>query len=368
MGANKVLLRVRVIAVAGLCAAGLAGQAWASGHARSVIRAQRASARTVALASLQATDGSGAWGRLRVADIQTNGQTVRRLSSFVFGLEPRRSYSLEIDGLLVTSWQTGPSGIGEVELTSPGEHAAVPDALPPADVLVEASVLDGDGTVVLQGTFAIFTGQVGWHEPAYEEVITLVDETGIGAMGMARVEHEADGEQKLETRAAGLEPGQEYAIVVDGETAGVVTADPVGQAGLILSTESDDHPLPAALQPVEDIRDVQWLDAGGTVILSGTFTGSPGGNGDQGQGMMSVEGTVASLTGSGFVVDSGGGSIEVVVTPETVFEDGLSLADIAVGDSVEVKGTFDGSALTAVKVEVKNGGEGSGGDGSAGMR
>ena len=42
-----------------------------------------------------------------------------------------------------------------------------------------------------------------------------------------------------------------------------------------------DGSLPADLQPIEDLRLVEWTDADGYVVLSGSFTGegSPGGNG-----------------------------------------------------------------------------------------
>ena len=62
-----------------------------------------------------------------------------------------------------------------------------------------------------------------------------------------------------------------------------------------------------------------------------------------------VEGFVASVSGSGFVV----GSQSVLTTASTVFAGGL-LADIAVGTQLEVEGAISAGVLTAAKVTFRD--------------
>jgi hypothetical protein len=79
--------------------------------------------------------------------------------------------------------------------------------------------------------------------------------------------------------ATGLEPGRSYSIQVDGFVAGVVTAGAGGQASLELEHPDDENPLPPEMQPVEDLRLVEWKDAQGVTVLAGSFTGVSGGGG-----------------------------------------------------------------------------------------
>ncbi len=96
---------------------------------------------------------------------------------------------------------------------------------------------------------------------------------GVGASGGAKVERESDGAQEFDTWAAGLRSGETYTISVDGFTAGMVTADEVGRARLKLESPDDENPLPTELQPVEELRVVEWFDENGELVLSGVFTG-----------------------------------------------------------------------------------------------
>ena len=64
---------------------------------------------------------------------------------------------------------------------------------------------------------------------------------------------------------------------------------------------------------------------------------------------VEVEGFVASVSGSGFVI----GRQSVLTTAATVFAGGV-LADIAVGTQLEVEGAISGGVLTAVKVSFRD--------------
>jgi len=96
---------------------------------------------------------------------------------------------------------------------------------------------------------------------------------------MAEVEREFDGKQEFKTTADGLNPGSSYRIEVDDFVAGIVTADAGGQGLLKLEHPDDENPLPPEMQPIEDLRTVEWKDAQGMTVLAGSFTGVSGGGG-----------------------------------------------------------------------------------------
>ena len=99
---------------------------------------------------------------------------------------------------------------------------------------------------------------------------------------MAKVERESDGKQEFKTRASGLKPGSAYRIEVDAFAAGIVIADAVGQAALELEHPDDENPLPPEMQPIEDVRMVEWKDDQGATVLGGSFTGISGDDDDDG--------------------------------------------------------------------------------------
>ena len=86
--------------------------------------------------------------------------------------------------------------------------------------------------------------------------------------------------------------------------------------------------------------------------VCGTLTASqvePGGLRVAEMAQVEVEGFVASVSGSGFVI----GRQSVLTTASTVFAGG-ALADIAVGTQLEVEGAVSGGVLTAVKVSFRD--------------
>ena len=86
--------------------------------------------------------------------------------------------------------------------------------------------------------------------------------------------------------------------------------------------------------------------------VCGTLTATqvePGGLRVAEMAQAEVEGFVASVNGSGFVI----GSQSVVTTASTVFAGGV-LADIAVGTQLEVEGAISAGVLTAVKVSFRD--------------
>lgn len=97
--------------------------------------------------------------------------------------------------------------------------------------------------------------------------------------------------------------------------------------------------------------EVKGTACAGTPVC-GTLTASkvePGGSGIRSSSKSELEGYVTSLTADGFVL----GGQRVVLTPSTVFEDGLR-ADIVVGVKLEVEGPIADGVLTATKVELKD--------------
>ena len=102
--------------------------------------------------------------------------------------------------------------------------------------------------------------------------------------------------------------------------------------------------------------DGQLVEVKGSVCagnpVCGTLTASqvePGGLRVAEMAQVEVEGFVASVSGSGFVI----GRQSVLTTAATVFAGGV-LADIAVGTQLEVEGAISGGVLTAVKVSFRD--------------
>ncbi|HHQ48935.1 MAG TPA: hypothetical protein ENK19_08655, partial [Acidobacteria bacterium] len=331
-----------------LMVVGLAVNAAAGGRVRQVRHAERATSPTIAIAALSPVGGATGWGRVSVADVN-DGQDYlfRSVTVRLFGLQPSSPYEVAIDDVDLGQIYTDGRGWAFLVLQSPSNRfPPVPDDLPPVASLQSVAVTDASGAFVLEGTFVAMGG--GGGSQRYVERIVLEDVNGNGSAGIAKVEAYGETRQSFETRAAGLEPGQQYSIVVDGFQAGLVTADAVGQARLHLATNDDENPLPPELQPVQDIRQVEWRDANGDIVLSGTFTGTP----DNGGKHRSATGPITEMAANGFTFMTRSGPLQVVIDENTVFENFSSLADLAIGDMVKVEGSLDGSTLTASSIEL----------------
>ena len=271
------------------------------------------------------------------------------------GAEDRRA--------IIGSVRSDGSGWAALKLESPDdEHPPVPAGLPAIADLGSAEVFDVSGALVLAGSFSHTDGSPA-GESVYEEKISLTDPSGT-SQGVAKVEREESGKQEFDTRATGLMAGAQYRIFVDGIPAGIVTADMVGQAHLSLETPDDENPLPPELQPIEDLRLVQWLDASDTAVLTGSFTGVPnddgeddgvnedGGESESEHGQKSLEGFIMAVGAGGFDLATASGTIPVVVTTATIFRHFSRLGDLRSGDAVEVKGSFSGASFIADRIEL----------------
>jgi len=261
---------------------GLSSQADAGTMVRRAARAQRMEASREAAAALTAVGAAQGWGRIKVEDSSRRGVAKREVEVDLFDMAPMAEFTVEADGVFLGAITTDASGWGSLKLEDDdNSHPPVPAGLPPAGDLVSASVRDTSDAFVLEGSFVGF-GTGDDDTTLHEEKISLDDIMGIGAAGVAKVEREADGTQEFDTRATGLAPGASFTVMVDGFTAGMTTADPVGQARLKLESPDDDNPLPAELQPIEDLRVVKWVDSAGDVVLAGIFTGMSNDDDDDG--------------------------------------------------------------------------------------
>ncbi len=227
---------------------------------------------TSVAAALSPVGGVEGWGRIAVHDLTEGDLVERTVNVELHGLEPAAEYTVVADGVVVGVATTDADG--EAWLALRTDHhlmPPVPADLPPAGDLVSATVLDASAALMLEGSFVtIAHGEPGMGPQVYQERIRLEPIHDIWQRGVARVARDVDDEQFFDTRAHGLTEGTPYRIVVDGVDAGIATADAVGQAVLALSTEEGS--LPVSLQPVEDLRLVEWL-ADGVAVLSGSFTG-----------------------------------------------------------------------------------------------
>jgi hypothetical protein len=277
--------------------------------------------RVHAVAALEPVGAVEGWGRVMVSDqVMSDEETRRALVVRVVGLEPEVEYTAVIDGLTVGVLTTDTFGDGMLHLGWPEERfPPVPEELPPAEALELAQVIDASLAVVLEGSFVIdYSGGVGPADTVYMERIRLDAVLGFGERGIAKVVRTDSDEQIFETRACGLEPGVVYQIMVDGFLAGAASTDTVGHGSLELTTA--DGSLPTDLQPIEELRLVEWIDDAGTVVLTGSFTGTnmagsgngggggePGGGGSGGNGDPGGGGEPGG-GGSGGGEPGGGGS------------------------------------------------------------
>ncbi len=351
---QKVLNTAILIA---LMVAGIAVNAGAGGRTRAVRHAQRATPAGVAIAALSPVGAAEGWGRIQAADISDGQQIVRRsVTVQLFGLEPSSEYTVNIDEVVLGQVYTDSRGWARLMLGLPGDRfPPVPAELPPAAELQSAVVTDASGAFVLEGSF-VLVGDGWMGRPEYVERILLDDVAGTGARGIAKVESEGDGDQSFDSRATGLIPGDQYTIIVDGYAAGLVTADAVGQARLHLEAGDAENPLPPELQPVQDIRQVEWRDAAGDAVLSGSFTGTPDNGGDH----RFYAGPITEMVANGFTLITEMGPFKVIIDENTVFENFASLDDLAIGDIVKVEGSLDGDTITASKVELMDHNDGGG--------
>jgi hypothetical protein len=69
-----------------------------------------------------------------------------------------------------------------------------------------------------------------------------------------------------------------------------------------------------------------------------------------------LRGIIVAFTADGFELESDGTVFQVVVTPETELHNFSSLAELAVGDEIEARGSLSGLVLTATRLELLEGG------------
>jgi len=304
----------------------------------------------VAYAALQGVEGADGWGRIVVRDDDLPNDIHRTITVWLYGLNPFTPYTVQIDGVTLGTVITRVNGDALLRLQNRGNgHGEVPEDLLPAADLLQATVVDDTMAPVLEGAFTVAVRGAG--STVYEEQITLEDVAGGEATGAAKVEIRSDDHQEFTTHAAGLTPGATMTVrvtLLDGTMVEVATVvvDDVGQAMVKLESPSEDHPLPPELDPVSDIRLVEWLDEGGTVILSGTFAGVN--ESDE----VTLAGTFVELTADGFVLETADGQVTVIVTDETMFKGFASLDELVAGDQLEVEGFETDDGVVATKVEL----------------
>ncbi len=280
----KSVLVIMIITL--LIATGALAQGWrnpSGGHNHD--QRQSGNERVTAAASLEPVGAVDGWGRIMVSDTLLEESTARQLTIHLFGLAVDAQYEVSIDGVFISSLTTDAEGDAWLQFGT--LHDGVPEVpadLPPAIDLMFASVVDTSMAVTLEGDFYIMShGGHGSNSYVHNERVSLYGDDA-SAQGIARVLRDADDVQTFETRVCGLITGTTYQVMVDGILAGIVTADAVGQAELELSTDGEGDALPTNLQPIEDLRVVEWIDESGTLFLGGTFTGESNSGGHGGMG------------------------------------------------------------------------------------
>ncbi len=194
--------------------------------------------------------------------------------------------------------------------------------------------------------------------------------TGVEPAAVGKAEVEVIGaEQKFEIEAGQLLPRAAYKIVVDGKVIvdGASASDPNGARATTTNfgtfkiefkttPSSNDLPLPAALNPVTNIKKVEVRDSQDRVVLSNTF-GAPAPGGGAGQ---TVE-KEATLNPTG-VIPQANGKARAEVEPEreklrveadqltsgvsySIFADGVNIGSVTAQTGyLKVEYTSDGSS------------------------
>ena len=158
----------------------------------------------------------------------------------------------------------------------------------------------------------------------HSEIALLPTSVEPQAQGKAEVSV-TGSEQKFEIEAGQLQPRAAYKIVVDGKVIvdGTSASDPnrarstttnfgTFKIEFKTTTSSNDLPLPAALNPVTNIKKVEVRDSQDRVVLSNTFVAMPGAG--QPGGGQSVE-KEATLNPTG-VIPQANGKARAEVEPE----------------------------------------------------
>ncbi|TAM44748.1 MAG: hypothetical protein EPN53_15975 [Acidobacteria bacterium] len=147
-------------------------------------------------------------------------------------------------------------------------------------VLVRGQVeSDGSMTAVSVKTLAGGCGDPGGLASSLFAVLhlTATPDAPAGAEGVVVTRHftfsDGTDRQDFKVGVEGLLPQTEYAVVVDGASAGVITTGEDGEGNLFLSTAGmpGAEPLPAALQPVEDLKTISVNSPSGVAVLTGDF-------------------------------------------------------------------------------------------------
>jgi hypothetical protein len=290
------------------------------------------------------------------------------------GINPGQVYSLVINGTagsFTASATASNFGGLKVEISdrSGGGRISLPNVLTPVSSITHVEVRNAQGVIVLQGDFAPTAGggTGGAGGQSSEREIAL-SPTGVipQATGSAKTETEPE-HQKLKLEGDNLVSGV-YTILANGILLGSATASSSGY--FRAEYRSDQGSLPQALQPVSSINRIEVRNSSGQIVLQGDFStggGTGGGGAGGGGGSSSTEFTavVESLPQGSLIGDWRVGGRTVHVTSSTSIDQ--SRGNVAVGKTVEVKGSTsaDGS-VNANEIKVEDSSGSGGGDSGGG--
>jgi hypothetical protein len=207
-----------------------------------------------------------------------------------FGLQPDTTVELEVDGVVIGTFASGP--VGEVFLNfSTSAGAGSPDVLPLPEAIrpvseIEVVRLLVAGVEVLGGSFIEPCEPPQPPGPIAGEATILCPSGGADAWGEAAWTQWDDGSEGLFVQAMGLGPNASYELLVDGVSLGTHLSGPEGE--LFLDFASDplwggQLPLPDEVRPVSEIDVIEVVGVEG-LVLSGSFSEpcdvpGPGGDG-----------------------------------------------------------------------------------------
>ncbi len=325
----------------------------------------------ISLVDVTGGDAAGA------AEVEMRDGGHQEFRTHATGLDPQIGYSVIVDGLIVAKVTADDQGQARLQLEHPDDENPLPPELVPVSKIGTVEWWISGGDLLLSGSFTgasrceRFTGTV---TEVTEDGFSIETETGsITVVTDGDTEWDDFGDHELavgdKVKVAGCWDGDVFVAdkveLKDGGdeeicTKLVGTVAEVSESGFAI--ESD-----AGFVTVVTTDDTEWDDfddralaIGDKVKVEGCWDGEffiahkvelKDANGEE--SCFKLVGVIGNVSGENFVLDTDEGSIPVVTTDDTKWDD-FGDHDLAIGDKVKVKGCWDGDIFVAREVKLLN--------------
>ncbi|MDX2437760.1 MAG: DUF5666 domain-containing protein [Acidobacteriota bacterium] len=250
----------------------------------------------ISLVDVTGGDAAGA------AEVEMRDGGHQEFRTHATGLDPQIGYSVIVDGLTVATVTADDQGQARLQLEHPDDENPLPPELVPVSKIGTVEWWISGGDLLLSGSF---TGASRCER--FTGTVTEVTEDGFS----------------IETETGSI------TVVTDSDT----EWDDFG-----------DHELAVGDKlKVEGCWDGEFFIAHKVELKDA--------NGEE--SCFKLVGVIGNVSGENFVLDTDEGSIPVVTTDDTKWDD-FGDHDLAIGDKVKVKGCWDGDIFVAREVKLLN--------------